>query len=179
MWIGICHILKISWHRLQLASVLIDMRSIWLSIWPSCPFLIQLLSQSCSPFFPSSSKGFTFFSAFIQCLIVKPSPLPRALSWICSSQWSTCCPVYLWSLSPTYCPVGFNSIHYQFLEPCIFLSLDSHIPADPFVLLLQCFWGHTNLLLGIYTHSLLYQILKRNGYILGNVLTLPVDSSVQ
>lgn len=156
------------WHEVYLTFHLTK-----LSFSDTTPFSVLFT------IFPSSGKGFAFFSAFIQCLIVKPSPLPRALSWICSSQWSTCCPVYLWSLSPTSCPVGFNSVHYQFLEPCIFLSLDSHIPVDPFVLLLQCFWGHTNLLLGIYTHSFLYQILKRNGYILGNALTLPVDSSVQ
>lgn len=178
MWIGICHILKISWHRLQLASALIDIRSIWLSIWPGWPFLIQLCSQSCSLFFPSSSKGFPFFSVFIQCLIVKPSPLPRALSWICSYPVVHMLPCFLMVPVTPVLSVGFNSIHYQFLELCIFLSLDSHIPVDPFVLL-QCFWGHANLLLGIHTHSLLHQILKRNGYILGNVLTLPVDSSVQ
>lgn len=130
MWIGICHILKISWHRLQLASALIDIRSIWLSIWPGWPFLIQLCSQSCSLFFPSSSKGFPFFSVFIQCLIVKPSPLPRALSWICSYPVVHMLPCFLMVPVTPVLSVGFNSIHYQFLELCIFLSLDSHIPVD-------------------------------------------------
>ena len=137
------------------------MRSIWLSIWPSCPFLIQLLSQSCSPFFffPSSSKGLAFFSAFIQCLIVNPSPLPRALSWVCSSQWSTCCPVYLWSVSPASCPVGYNSIRYQFLELCIFLSL------VPMFLLICWFYckvsGVTPTSCWAYTHTHFYTRYSR------------------